>query len=298
MDSEAGRLPPFTMNAAASLASMLPQLEDELFYAILDVALDIDQVLAIRDTDQAFVPTKHIPIRYPVLSLPSGPPEIIWSRYVRLREKGLVFLKTHGAIAAMERYEIGVYDGWMTTVSDMPSYVGMLKSLKTEHGRRSAGEQLETNKPDAIDHVLQLTGSFHRVALGLRDRRAGREPLVVEDEYDLQYVLAVLLESRFDDVRREEWTPSYAGGSARVDFFLKNEGVFVETKMTRDGLTDRKLGEELTIDIARYKERPDCEALVCFVYDPNHRIKNPRGIENDLSKQHGELVVVVTIRPQ
>jgi hypothetical protein len=286
------------MNATVSPASMLPQLEDELFYAILDVALDIDQVLAIRHTDRVFVPTKHIPIRYPVLSLPSGPPEIIWSRYVKLREKGLVFLQTHGAIAAMERYEIGVYEGWMTTVSDMPRYLGMLNSLKTEHVRRSQGEQVGARPPDAIDQVLQLTGSFHRVALRLRDRRARREPLVIEDEYDVQYVLGVLLESRFDDVRREEWTPSYSGASARVDFLLKKEGVFVETKMTRDGLTDRKLGEELTIDIARYKERPDCEALICFVYDPTHRVKNPCSIENDLSKQHDGLVVVVTIRPQ
>ena len=64
------------------------------------------------------------------------------------------------------------------------------------------------------------------------------------------------------------------------------------------GRVDRRLGDELTIDIAHYQQRPDCEALVCFAYDPQHRLKNPRGLENDLSKQHDGLVVKVVIRPQ
>jgi REase_DpnII-MboI len=68
--------------------------------------------------------------------------------------------------------------------------------------------------------------------------------------------------------------------------------------MTRDGLTDGKLGEELIIDINHYKQRSECKALVCFVYDPGHRLKNPRGLENDLSKQHDHLIVAVIVRPK
>ena len=104
-------------------------------------------------------------------------------------------------------------------------------------------------------------------------------PVLINDEYDVQYVLAALLETRFEDVRPEEWGPSYAGGSNRVDFLLKNESVLVETKMTRPGLTDRKLGEELIIDIAHYKQNQNCKALVCFVYDPQHLLDNPNAIE-------------------
>jgi hypothetical protein len=110
-------------------------------------------------------------------------------------------------------------------------------------------------------------------------------------------MFAALLETRFDDVRPEEWGPSYAGGSSRVDFLLKNESVLVETKMTRSGLTDRKLGEELIIDIAHYKQRGDCKALVCFVYDPDQRLTNPRGIESDLSKPTDGFDVRVLVRP-
>lgn len=66
-------------------------------------------------------------------------------------------------------------------------------------------------------------------------------------EYDVQTLMAGLLKTRFEDVRPEDWAPSYAGKSARIDFLLKDEQVMVETKMTRDGLNDAKLADELII---------------------------------------------------
>jgi hypothetical protein len=69
-------------------------------------------------------------------------------------------------------------------------------------------------------------------------------------------------------------------------------------KMTRDGLSDRKLGDELIIDIAHYKQIPGCKHLLCFVYDPDHRLRNPSVIEKDLSKPTDELDVLVLIRPK
>jgi hypothetical protein len=102
----------------------------------------------------------------------------------------------------------------------------------------------------------------------------------------------------FKDVRPEEWGPTYAGGSSRVDFLLKTESVLLETKMIRSNLLDKRLGEELTIDIAHYKQMPECDALVRSVYDPGHLLKNPTGIENDPSRPTDGLVVKVYIRPK
>ncbi len=56
-------------------------------------------------------------------------------------------------------------------------------------------------------------------------------------------LLHALLLLYFDDIRAEAWTPSYAGKSARMDFLLKNEGVVIEVKKTRLGLTDKELGD-------------------------------------------------------
>jgi REase_DpnII-MboI len=119
----------------------------------------------------------------------------------------------------------------------------------------------------------------------------GRQPLEIRDEYDVQYLLHALLRVFYDDIREEPWTLSYAGGASRIDFFLRKIGTAVETKMARP----RKLGDELMVDIERYSKYPDCRALLCLVYDPNGLIPNPRGLENDLSEQRGELAVHVVI---
>ena len=78
---------------------------------------------------------------------------------------------------------------------------------------------------------------------------------------------------------------------------LKNEQIVVEIKKARSGLGAKELGNQLIEDIARYQAHPDCVLLLCFVYDPDGKIANPRGIEKDLSRENDALHVRVTIRP-
>ena len=151
--------------------------------------------------------------------------------------------------------------------------------------------------PDELAQVRQLLSRFHAAAVQLRHRYADRETIDVKDEYDVQDLLHALLRTRFDDVRAEEVSPSYAGGGSRIDFLLKRSQIGVETKMTNAKLRDRAVGEQLIIDIARYKQHPDCKTLVCFVYDPQHYLTNPAGLTSDLSKVHDGLVVEVMVSP-
>lgn len=71
---------------------------------------------------------------------------------------------------------------------------------------------------------------FYKIARQLRNRHDNRQTLSIEDEYDVQDLLHALLHLYFNDIRPEEWTPSYAGKSARVDFLLKNEKTVIEVK--------------------------------------------------------------------
>ncbi len=143
-----------------------------------------------------------------------------------------------------------------------------------------------------------LCKNFHKVARQLRSRHDGRDTFAIEDEYDVQDLFHALLRLYFDDIRNEEWTPSYAGACSRVDFLLKQELTIIEIKKTRKGLGAKEIGEQLLVDILRYKVHPDCNVLVCFVYDPEGRIGNPVGIENDLNRQIDGVAVKVYIEPK
>lgn len=150
-----------------------------------------------------------------------------------------------------------------------------------------------------LDDLLKLLRRFHKVAQELRSRRSDREPVVIRDEYDVQYLLRALLKLYFDDVRPEEYSPSNAGANTRLDFVLKEEKIIIETKMTNESLKTKILGEELLVDIARYKAYPNCQHLVIFIYDKGDHIINKRGLIADLEKQSTiDMTISVIIVPE
>jgi hypothetical protein len=143
--------------------------------------------------------------------------------------------------------------------------------------------------------VERIGRGLPRMVASLRERDRGRTPFVVADEYDVQDLLAAVLRDLFEDVRPEDPSPSRAGASTRIDFVLKREQIVVEAKMTRDGLDERKVADQLIDDIERYRSHPDCRTLVAIVFDPERRIANPGGLEDDLRKDSPEFRVRVVV---
>lgn len=47
--------------------------------------------------------------------------------------------------------------------------------------------------------------------------------------------------------------------------------------------------------MARYRAHPDCDMLICFVYDPDGWVKNPKGLISDLERgdTEGKTKVVI-----
>lgn len=152
--------------------------------------------------------------------------------------------------------------------------------------------------PAALATVVGVLRRFPSIVRELANRHNNRPSLVgIKDEYDVQDVLRGVLSGLFDDVRDEEYTPSRGGVTSRVDLLLKREQIVIEAKMTRDGLDQRKVAKELAIDKEMYRSHPDCKALVCFVYDPEHRLANPTALEDDLADHDGPLPTVVIVAP-
>ena len=160
----------------------------------------------------------------------------------------------------------------------------ILVQVRVVNANKESREQEEALSANPILIIERLISRFHTIVRQLRQRHNRRSTLKVTDEYDVQDLFHALLKMNFDDVRPEESAPSYAGSSSRMDFLLKTEKIVVEVKKTRANLHAKQIGEQLAVDILRYKAHQDCRNLICFVYDPEERISNPRGLEKDLSE--------------
>ncbi|WP_312938459.1 PD-(D/E)XK nuclease domain-containing protein [Agrobacterium pusense] len=175
----------------------------------------------------------------------------------------------------------------------------LLTSLVEEVEKFGLENDAAVPLPDVLSLVEKICSRFHAAARQLQSRHGGRTTLSIADEYDVQDLLHGFLRLHFLDIRVEEWTPSFAGASSRVDFLLKDERIVIEVKKSRATLKGADIGKELAVDIARYRSHPDCDCLVCFVYDPGGHIGNPSGIERDLEKLSTEdLKVRVIIAPK
>lgn len=151
---------------------------------------------------------------------------------------------------------------------------------------------------EAQDFVKHLCNRFHAVARQLRLRKEYRATLDVEDEFDAQDLLLAMLRLQFDDVETDEWTPEYAEGSPRKTFLLNHGRLAIIVKKTRPGLTAKELSDQIKTDAIRYSGRNRCAALLCFIYDPEGRIGNPRGLEADLTSVSDQFTVDVLVTPK
>jgi len=155
------------------------------------------------------------------------------------------------------------------------------------------------DKNQSMEKLKKILNCFDKIARQLRDRHDDRNTLEIKDEYDVQDLLHALLRLEFGDIRKEDWTPSYAGSSSRMDFLLKQEQIVLEVKKTSKRLKEKEIGDQLTIDIVHYQKHQNCKTLVCFVYDSERYIRNPKGLENDLIAQStANMLVVVVVTPE
>jgi hypothetical protein len=108
----------------------------------------------------------------------------------------------------------------------MNSFINSLKE-DFENGLYEAPETSDSYSGDEKEKqnhnstLQKIFSRFHTVVKALRRRHNGRSILGVNDEYDVQDLLNSLLLVEFEDVRREEWIPSYVGTVFTCRFLIK-----------------------------------------------------------------------------
>lgn len=167
---------------------------------------------------------------------------------------------------------------------------GRLRTLNSFGRSQFAGAEI-----DASAIIKEIARKFLDVSRQLGRRHGNRPAMQFVDEYDDQDLLHALLKMFFDDIRREEHTPSYAGSSSRIDFVLPEIGIAIELKHIRNGLKEGELGKQLIEDKARYSKHPDVLHLLCIVFDHEGQLPNPHGIERDLTVARGRDELPTTV---
>lgn len=171
---------------------------------------------------------------------------------------------------------------WSSNYQSLVKHYKPIFDAAREDLAHSVTAQTMATEHAELDLIINILNKFPAFCRQLKKRYNDRTPLEINDEYDVQDLVHTLLLLHFDDIRPEEGSPSFAGSSSRQDFLLKKEKIVIEVKKTRRFLGANKIGEELLIDMARYRAHPDCETLVCFVYDPEGWVTNPKGVIDDL----------------
>ncbi len=279
----------------------LQRLVDENLLAVLDVLFDVEKEMQFAA--EVEIPLLPTVVRFPPLMPIDG--INFRDRYCDLRWKATHLLQKRGVFGHVQLVEgLHRWEHQLAVEVNEVEFKKILAIAKEEYQSRtskvSKGDKLAKSSPDAaaIDSLRSLLLRFHSVAIQLRRRHDNRPTIEITDEYDVQDLLHALLCIYFEDIRPEEWTPSYAGKSARVDFYLKPQGIVVEVKKTRSGLSEKEVGDQLIVDIARYSKMTGCKRLLCFVYDPDSRIANPGGLEADLSRSGDGFEVEVLVVPR
>lgn len=160
-------------------------------------------------------------------------------------------------------------------------------------------------KHKVIDPILlieQLLTSFPDCVQYLQERGHCRPSFLIENEYDVQDLLYVMLKPHFPDLKREEYTQQDTSGSAkRVDFVIGQLGILLEVKHIKGKMQAKKVFDEVKIDIESYYAHPQCSTLVFFIYDPQREIVDAqakmRGMRGERKIYGKGIQVKVIIQP-
>jgi hypothetical protein len=181
--------------------------------------------------------------------------------------------------------------GRVLPIGQTPAEIQLASNLIAHH---------DPAKPAEIEELLDiLIKGLRRAMYPLTHRRKGAQPISFSNEYDVQDLLHALLRPWVADIRPEEFTPSYAGSSTRMDFLLPAHRIVIELKFVRDRNHARKIGDELIVDIDHYQQHPGCSRLWCVVFDHDHLLTNAQGLKTDLEGQrttkNGSVYVRVSV---
>lgn len=156
-------------------------------------------------------------------------------------------------------------------------------------------KESSSSENSAVHKIEKIFNRFGEISLPLRERRSDREPLIMDDEADVQYLLHALLKIDFDDIRREPHTDRHSSVSPRIDFLVQNETIGIEIKRASPTRQEKPLRKELSEDKEQYRLDTNIDVLLIFIYDPEKQIENKAEFESSFEQETPQMETRVTV---
>lgn len=128
----------------------------------------------------------------------------------------------------------------------------------------------------AIEIIRQVLTEFgNSVKKITQNRRKGHDEFKINNEYDVQDLLYVILKPLFPKLIDEDPNQKVGGVSNKIDLIIREEKILIEVKMIKNSdANEKKFIEELKIDFESYHSNPNLEFLFAFIYDPQNKTKD------------------------
>ncbi|MFY1611820.1 hypothetical protein ACOMSG_03100 [Macellibacteroides fermentans] len=129
------------------------------------------------------------------------------------------------------------------------------------------------NPEELVRNILSnFSNSIRKI---IKNRRKGHADFSINDEYDVQDILYVVLKSVFPHLRDEDAIAKVGAKSTKIDLILREEQILIEAKMIKQSDTNEThFIEELKVDFESYHQCNWLSKLFCFVYDPYEKTKD------------------------
>lgn len=102
----------------------------------------------------------------------------------------------------------------------------------------------------------------------IRDRRKGKQPYEIRDEYDVHDLLLALIRGYIEGAVDEDPLSKVGGARAgRLDIGIASLGVLIEVKYVHSAADQKRLVEEFSEDLVLYPEWSHLEVLIFYVFN-------------------------------
>lgn len=149
-----------------------------------------------------------------------------------------------------------------------------------------------------LNLLTTILSTFPDAVSRLKYRRKSKNAIEINDEYDVQDILYIMLKGAFSTLQYEDPTSKEGLISTRADFVINDLNTYIETKYISVKGREKEIQDECMLDIQMYGAQQNCYKIVFFIYDPNKCIDNQFAFKGSLERNRsldGKEIEVITL---